>query len=243
MIEINLVPDVKQELIRARHVRTVVVSSAVTVGLVALGIVILLAIYTFGVQTVRANIADDAIKTKSKELAGIGDLGNTLTIQHQLSRLSELYDQTNVDSRFFDLLAAINPSAPNQVSFSLARIDAETKTIRLEGQAANGYAAADVLKKTILGTSLSYKSDNETKTAPLTGEVSTTDLSYGEDSSGKKVLRFTLTFVYDDAFFARSSQDAVILRPDRQNATDSFLRLPESLFGDRADDQNGGGNG
>ncbi len=72
MIEINLVPDVKQELIRARHVRTVVVSSAVTVGLVALGIVILLAIYTFGVQTVRANIADEAIKTKSKELAGRG---------------------------------------------------------------------------------------------------------------------------------------------------------------------------
>ena len=243
MIEINLVPDVKQELIRARHVRTVVVSSAVTIGLVALGIVILLAIYTFGIQTVRASMADEAIKTKSKELSGITDLANTLTIQHQLSRLSELYDQTNVDSRFFDLLAAINPPAPNQVSFSLARIDAETKTIRLEGQATNGYAAADVLKKTILGTSLSYKNDNETKTAPLTSEVSTTDLSYGEDSTGKKVLRFTLTFVYDDSFFARSSQNAVILQPDRQNATDSFLRLPESLFGDRADNRNGGDNG
>lgn len=243
MIEINLVPDVKQELIRARHVRTVVVSSAVTVGLVALSIVILLAIYTFGVQTVRANIADDAIKSKSKELAGISDLANTLTIQHQLSRLSELHGQTNVNSRFFDLLAAINPSAPNQVSFSLARIDAEAKTIRLEGQAMNGYAAADVLKKTILGTSLSYNEGDETETAPLTGEVSMTDLSYGEDSSGKKVLRFTLTFIYDDAFFARSSQDSVIIRPDRQNATDSFIRLPESLFGDQADGRDGSDNG
>lgn len=240
MIEINLVPDVKQELIRAKRVRTVVVSGAIVVGLIALGIVILLALYLFGVQTVRENIADSEIDKKSKELASVTDLDNTLTIQHQLSKLTELHDQKNIDSRFFDLLAAINPAEPNQVVFSLARLDSDEKMVRLEGQAVNGYAAADVLKKTITGTSISFQdSDSKKNTVPLADDVSMSELSYGEDSSGKKVLRFTLTFSYNDAFFARSSKDAIIIRPDRQNVTDSYLRLPESLFGERVSDNKG----
>jgi hypothetical protein len=240
MIEINLVPDVKQELVRARQVRTIVISVAVVVGLVSVGIVIVLALILFGLQTVRSNYADDAIRTKSQQLANVSDLANTLTIQHQLATLSGLYAQTTMDSRFFDLLAAINPPAPNQVTFSLARVDSDTQTIRLEGQAVNGYGAADTLKKTILGTTLTYHEGGESKTAHLTSNVSTSELSYGEDSTGKKVLRFTLTFEYDPAFFARSSEGAIIVRPERQDATDSVLRLPESLFGDRATDQKGG---
>ncbi|MDB5184090.1 MAG: putative Fimbrial assembly family protein [Candidatus Saccharibacteria bacterium] len=242
MIEINLVPDVKQELIRAKRVQTVVITGAVFVGIAAIAIVILLALYLFGVQTVRSNLADSAINDKSKQLSNVSDLANTLTIQNQLTKLTELHNGKNIDSRFFDLLVAVNPEAPNNVTFSTTRIDADTKTIRLEGQAANGYTAADVLKKTILGTTISYKDSTGTKSVALTKGVSTSDLSYGEDSSGKKVLRFTLSFVYDDTFFARSSEAATILRPDRQNATDSFLHLPESLFSDRATADSTGGN-
>ena len=242
MIEINLVPDVKQELIRAKRVQALVISGAIMVGLVAIGIVILLALYLFGVQTVRSNLADSAINDKSKQLSNVSDLANTLTIQQQLTQLTQLHNQKNIDSRFFDLLAAINPEVPNNVTFSTTHIESDTKTIRLEGQAENGYTAADVLKKTILGTTLSYKDGGEAKSVPLTNEVSTSDLSYGEDSSGKKVLRFTLSFIYADQFFERTSQDATILRPDRQNATDSFLRLPESLFSDRASATTGGSN-
>jgi hypothetical protein len=237
MIEINLVPDVKQELIKANRVRTVVVSTAILVGLSALGIVVLLAVYYYLGQAVRSNIADSQITDKSKQLKAVSDLSNTLTIQNQLSKLDELHDKKNITSRFFDLLVAINPPAPNQVSFSLARVEASEKTIHLEGQAINGYSAAEVLKKTILGTTLSYRDkNNKTQSVPLATNVSTSELSYGEDSTGKKVLRFTLSFVYDDAFFARSSKDAIIVRPDRQNVTDSFLHLPEGLFSDRATD-------
>src|SRR6476646_4527024 len=116
MIEVNLVPDVKQELIKANRVRTVVISTAVLVGLVAVGIVVLLAIYLFLGQTVRSNLADGAISEKSKQLAAVPDLAKTLTIQHQLSKLTALHDNKNITSRFFDLLVAINPAAPNQVS-------------------------------------------------------------------------------------------------------------------------------
>lgn len=240
MIEINLVPDVKQELIKTNRIRTVVVSAALLVGAVSIGVVVLLAVYLFLGQTVRSNIVAGQIKDKYKELSSIEDLDNTLTVQQQLGALSEQHDKKNILSRFFDLLVAINPPAPNQVVFSTARVEADDLTIRLQGQAVNGYIAADVLKKTILGTKFSYRdSNNDMQTVPLATNVSTTELSYGEDSTGNKVLRFTMIFEYDPAFFERSSRDAIIIRPDRQNATDSYLRLPESLFGDRASDEGG----
>lgn len=239
MIEINLVPDVKQELIKAKRTRAIVVSSAVLAGLVAVGIVALMALYLFAVQGVRSNLANDNIKKKSDELAAVSDIENMLTIQHQLTRLSELHDDKTISSRFFDVLVAVNPPAPNNVSFSQARMDEKTSLIRLEGQAANGYNAGEVLKQTILGTKLSYvNAQGEAETVNLTDHVSTNELSYGEDTTGKKVLRFTFTFEYDTAFFARSSQNAIVIKPNRENVTDSYKRLPTSLFVDGAN--NGG---
>lgn len=244
MIEINLVPDVKQELIRAKRARTIVISTAVITGLSSIAIVALLAVYAFLGQTVRSSFADSAIKDKSAELSKVADLSDALTIQHQLAELSSIHAETHKMSRMFELLAAINPGAPNQVSFSTVRVDTETGTVRLEGQAVNGFNAADTLKKTILNTSFSYRDEsNELRTVPITTSTSLSELSYGEDSTGRKVLRFTLTFLYDEAFLSPASTDAVIVPPNRQNATDSFLHLPESLFADRIDEKEGGTNG
>src|ERR1700757_27558 len=115
MIEVNLVPDVKQEYIRAKRVQALVVSGTVVVGIAAIGIVVLLALYLFGVQAVRSNLADSAISDKGKQLSGVSDLAKMLTIQHQLTVLGQLHDQKNIYSRFLDLLGAINPPAPNNV--------------------------------------------------------------------------------------------------------------------------------
>lgn len=239
MIEINLVPDVKQELIKAKRTRTMVVSIAIIVGVVSVGIVILLCVYLFGVQTLRQTLADKAIDDNSAKLKQVPDLGNMLTIQNQLSVVNELHDKKNIDSRLFELLTAINPSKPNQVIFSQVKIDSENGTIHIDGQAANGFVAADVLKKTIQAASFSYKDEDTTKTELLASNISVSNLSYGEDANGAKVLRFSMDFEYTQALFSRASEDAVIVRPDRQNATDSFKRLPESLFGSRANDIGG----
>lgn len=240
MIEINLVPDVKQELIKAQRVRTTVISITILIGIISVGVVALLAFYLFGVQTVRSAVADNRIKQATGELQQIDDLSNTLTIQNQLSKLSIMHDNKHIDSRFFGILTAINPPAPNDIVLSSAKLDADTKTVTIDGQAANGYEAAELFKKTILSTKMTYKdSDGAGQNVPLTDEVSTSDISYGEDASGKKVLRFTMSFVYPDELFARSSRDAVIERPGRQNVTDSYLRIPQSLFSERATDIEG----
>lgn len=240
MIELNLVPDVKQELIKAQRVRTAVISVTILVGLVSVGVVVLLALYLFGVQTVRNNLTDTDIKNKAAELEKVSDISNTLTIQNQLSNLSVMHDSKNITSRIFDVLTAINPPAPNTIVMSSVKLDADNKTISIDGQAANGFEAAELFKKTILTTTMSYKGENgEQQKVPLTTDVSTSDTSFGEDASGKKVLRFTMSFVYPDEFFARSSKDATVDRPDRKNVTDSYLRIPQSLFSDRASDLGG----
>lgn len=237
MIEINLIPDVKQELLKAQQARNYVITGAVITGIAAVAIVIVLGLI-LGAQTVTSTVIDGNVSKSNKQLQGVADLSDTLTIQNQLSKLSEMHNTKNIDSRIFPLLDAINPSAPNNVAISSARIDSELKTITVEGQAPNLYEAAEAFKKTIVGTTIVYRDEsNGEERIPLVknaNDVTTSDISVGEDASGKKVLRFTLSFVYPDELFARSSRNAIIESPARRNVTDSYLRVPQSLFSEKA---------
>jgi Tfp pilus assembly protein PilN len=239
MIEINLVPDVKQELLNAQRVRTSVISLSIIVGLATVGIVVVLAIWVFVVQAARGALADGAIKEESAKLAEIEDISNTLTIQNQLSKLSSMHDSKNIDSRVFDILTTINPAAPNNVSITNLSLDSATKTIRIEAQA-SGYPALEVFKKTIEATKFQFTKDGQKQTVPLASQIDdSSDRSYGEDASGAQVLRFSLSFMYPDELFSRQSADAVIVAPTRSNVTDSFLGVPTSLFSAKATDKEG----
>lgn len=240
MIEINLVPDVKQELINAQRVRTSVITLSIFVGIAAVGAVILLAIYVFGIQAARGLLSDEAIKTESQKLAQVKDISNMLTIQNQLSKLPAMHDSKSIDSRIFDVLTTINPPAPNNVSITNLALDSSTKTIKIEGQAANGYPALEVFKKTINATNFEFAKAGEKQVVPLASQMSDSDRSYGDDASGARVLRFTLSFVYPDELFSRTAENALIVAPTRTNVTDSYLGVPNSLFTANA---NGAGEG
>lgn len=240
MIEINLVPDVKQELLNAQRVRTSVISLSIIVGLATVGIVVVLAIWVFVIQAARGALADGAIKEESAKLAGVEDISNTLTIQNQLSKLSAMHDNKSIDSRVFDILTTINPPAPNTVAITNLTLDSEEKTIKIEAQAA-GYPSLEVFKKTIEATKFQFTKDGSTQTVALASQIDdSSDRSYGEDASGAKVLRFTLSFVYPDELFSPLSDNAAIIAPTRTNVTDSLLGVPNSLFTAKAADAEGG---
>lgn len=236
MIEINLVPDVKQELIKAQRVRASVISIAIVVGIAAVGVVVLLAVWVFAIQTARGVLTDNTIKTESEKLAKVQDVENTLTIQNQLNKLPTTHDSKSIDSRLFDILTTINPPEPNSVAITNVALNSEEKTIKLEAQAKNGYPALEVFKKTITGTRFEYIENDERQSVELASQMSDSDRSYGEDATGAKVLRFTLTFVYPEKLFSRTAKNATIVAPERSNVTDSFLGVPESLFMQRASD-------
>ncbi|MET0980244.1 MAG: hypothetical protein ABWX90_03250 [Candidatus Saccharimonadales bacterium] len=240
MIEINLVPDVKQELINAQRVRTNVVSLSIIVGIAAVGIVVVLAVWVFVVQAARGSLSDTAIKDESAKLANVTDISNMLTIQNQLKQLSAMHGAKHIDSRIFDVLTTINPPAPNSVSISNLSLDSETKTIKIEAQMASAYSGLEVFKKTINATKFEFTKDGEKQSIPLASEMSHSDLSYGDDASGARVLRFTILFVYPEELFSRSVEDTVIVAPTQTNVTDSFLGVPNSLFSPKANDTQGG---
>lgn len=237
MIEINLVPDVKQELIKAQRVRTTVITVSVLIGIASLAVVALLAFYIFAIQTVRGVVADNAIKDGSNKLAKVDDLSKTLTLQNQLTILPELNSSKKIDSRIFDVLTAIIPQSPNDIQISTLSVDSDTNLVTIDGQAANSYAAVEVFKKMIEGAKVKYTdSDNKQQQISLASDISTSDISYGEDSSGTKVLRFTLSFVYADELFSPDSKNVSIVVSTSGNVTDSYLGVPTSIFTDSATD-------
>lgn len=235
MIEINLVPDVKQELIKARQARSAVVSGAIISMIIAVAVVALLATYVYGGQNLRGAIADKAIKDGSTKLASVDDLSKVLTIQNQLTKINALNDDKKIDSRVFDLLQAIIPPEPNQVQISSFIVDAATSTIRLEGQTAQ-YPGLEAFKKTIDAAYIRYQEDGAQKDVRLAKDISLADISYGEDSTGTKVLRFTLSFGYATELFSPKTTAPSFVLINGGNVTDSHLGIPKSIFTDRASD-------
>ncbi len=237
MIEINLVPDVKQELIKAQRIRSTVIAASLLIGSISVAVVALLVMYIFTVQAVRGGLVDNAIKQGSDKLASVEDLSKVLTIQNQLTKISDLNSNKNIYSRIFDLLSSIIPPSPNDVQISNLKIDSTTDLITIEGQASNSYAAVEVFKKTIEGAKVRYTdSNNKAQEVTLASSISTSDTSYGEDSSGIKVLRFTISFVYAPELFSLASKNASVVITIKGNATDSYIDIPKSIFADRAKD-------
>lgn len=238
MIQINLVPDVKQEMLHAQRMRNVAISLSIVIGLVAVGVVVALALILGG-QVAVQKIEEGQITSGYNKLSSISDLDSALTIQNQLGTISSQNDKRTIDSRLLDVLAAINPPAPNDVKLSKVTLDPTQNTITLEGSAVGGYPATDVFRKTILNTKITAKQQGNSnlEEMSLTSNVTLQDTSYGEDASGAKVVRFTIIFTYPDGLLDNRMSEVRISTPSaRVDVTDSKTLIPDSMFSQAATD-------
>lgn len=238
MIQINLIPDVKLEMLRAQRVRNVATSIAVFAGIVAGGIVALLAVIYGGQIGLQAKYNND-IKKEYAQLSGTKDINNALTVQNQLAKISDVNSKRTVDSRLLDVLTKINPAAPDDIKIARVAIDPAESTLTIEGSAAGGYPSTEVFRKTILHTTVTYQTQNngDSSTDPLTNDVELKDTSYGQDDTGAKVVRFTVSFKYLDGLFDNSLKNVVVAGPaGRTDVTDSATRVPDSMFSKAASD-------
>jgi len=238
MIQINLVPDVKQEMLHAQRMRNVAISLSIVIGLVAVAVVVALALILGG-QVAVQKIQEGQITTGYNKLSSVSDLDSALTIQNQLGTISSQNDKRTIDSRLLDVIAAINPPAPNDVKLSKVTLDPTQNTITLEGSAVGAYPATDVFRKTILNTKITAKQqgNDSAEEMPLTSNVTLQDTSYGEDASGAKVVRFTIIFTYPDGLLDNRMSDVKISTPSaRVDVTDSKTLIPDSMFSQAATD-------
>ncbi len=236
MIQINLVPDIKQEMLRAQRMRNVTISLSIVAGIVAGGIVVAL-VAILGAQVAIEKYTDGQITSEYKKLADTQGINNALTIQNQLKTIADQHGKRTVDSRLLDVIAAINPAAPNDVKLSKVTLNPEDSTLILEGSAAGGYPATEVFRKTILNTTVFATRGGQAVEEPLTDEVTLQNTSYGEDATGMKVVRFSISFKYPAGLFTNEMSDVTIRTPSAKvDVTDSKTRVPDSLFSAQADD-------
>ena len=231
MIEINLLPNVKRELLKTRAMRNRVISISFLVGGASIAAVVVLALI-LGSQIAAEAVQNGVIKDRNDKLMAVEDLNKVVTIQHQLTKINEQHSGKKINSRIFDVVTAVNPVAPNNVSFSDIKVNPESKTITLEGSAVNGYSALETLKKTILNTKVQTTDGDKSSEVSLTKEIKYGDTSFGENSEGKKVLQFSFSFEYAEELLAPANNGTVsVLTPTgKVDVTDSRQGIPDSLF-------------
>ena len=232
MIQINLLPDVKRELIQAQRFRNIVISVSIVAAIVAVGVVVLLGVYVFGVQALRGKLSDDSIKTQFAKLSSQTDLDKALTLQNQISKVSASHENSTVDSRLFDILTTVISSSKQDIRVTTFSVDTTEGIITIEGEAPDGYKSLDALKKTLMATKFEYQTPGTTErqSIPLADQVMDGERSYGDSSSGDSVLRFNISFTYDPALLSRDSTTGKLIAPSVTNATDSALEVPSSIF-------------
>lgn len=236
MIQINLLPDIKRELIKTKRARSIVILGAIILGAASIGVVVLLAFTHFVVQNGLAENLKSEISEKAKKLRDVKDIDSLLTLQSQLNTIQEKHDTKTATSRIFSLLAEIAPIDPNRVVISNVSLNSNENTIRIEAQASNGFVAADIFKKTIAAVKYQYNIEGkQTEKKQVASNVVVSDYSYGEDAKGSKVLRFTTSFTYDKDLFLWNNRNVAVGKLDREDVTDSRQYLPKTLFGDRVE--------
>ena len=231
MIEINLLPNVKRELLKTRAMRNRVISISFLMGGASIAAVVVLALI-LGSQIAAEAVQNGVIKDRNDKLMAVEDLNKVVTIQNQLTKINEQHSGKKINSRIFDVVTAVNPVAPNNVSFSDIKVNPGSKTITLEGSAVNGYSALETLKKTILNTKVQTTDGDKSSEVSLTKEIKDGDTSFGENSEGKKVLQFSFSFEYAEELLAPANNGTVsVLTPTgKVDVTDSRQGIPDSLF-------------
>lgn len=132
--EINLVPAVKAQMIKAQKMRNIVLFICIVVSSVAVGFVVIL----FGIksgQDIAISGQDKRMEIMSQKINGFNEMNDLVTIQDQLNKISGILDEKTVLSRVFGALSVMMPEGGDDVKLSELRVDLDTSTLTMEGQA------------------------------------------------------------------------------------------------------------
>lgn len=189
MISLNLLPDVKKDLLRVRRERNLVVSISVVVVGASIGVLLLLS-GTLGVLVATKALIENGIKNDEqtiKQAQKKKQLDKYITVQNQLKQIGKLKSDQQVYSRLMDYLTQLNPAAPNNVQISSATIEAPTGSSGDTSSSSSSSASADGITMTIEGKTTNFSAldvyKNTLSKAQLSYEVEEEDTSSDSESS------------------------------------------------------------
>ncbi len=236
MLTLNLLPDVKRQYLRAKRLETRVIAIAILSALAAAGLVVVLAMWVYGVQTLQKSAGADAVKKNFAELKSIPYAENYLTLQNQLANISQLHGDKKVYSRLFDVLSKLNPSEPNTVLLSSVNLSDESQgLLELDGTTKT-FTGLETFRDTLKNASLNYtpKGSNESTKVPLFSNVTVVSQNLGKDKDNAPAVAFKITATIDSNTFARTTQNFTIDVP-KKDTTQAKQDAP--IFGAEGDSQ------
>lgn len=178
MISINLLPDVKKQLLRVRRERNLVVTISIFAMIVAGGVLAVLS-GTLGALSIAKALTENSINKSKEAIQDAIDnkqLNQYLTIQNQLSQIDGLKGDQQIYSRILGYLTELNPASPNNAQLqtvSLSNESGDGISMTLEGSVAN-FPALDVYRNTLASAELLYhdRTDEDEEGADDTSDAS-----------------------------------------------------------------------
>jgi Tfp pilus assembly protein PilN len=234
MIELNLLPDVKKEFLRAQKTRNRVTFFSIVAVIGAAGLTVAMAAFVYGVQNAQVYFLGQSIENRSVELENIPDIDKYLTVQNQLQRLDELHSTKNMYSRLLDLVKVLNPTAPNEVQLGSLELNDEAKQISLSGTT-NTFESFNIFKDTLENAQLVYKdpfAENQNASEPLFNSVAVENSGLTRVGNKQKVS-FVVSVTYNEKAFLNQYADVSVTVPNIET-TGSARQAPRPLFSEEA---------
>lgn len=154
--EINLVPDVKDEMIKALKLRNFTFFVCIVVASISVALIVIFASIAGGQQAV-VDGKKNTITNLSAKLNSYSDLGDFLTIKNQLSNVGSISDNKKLLSRTFSVVSALLPTGADTIRLSELNVDlsGDSPVISFDAQANAGnppyidYNVLDSFKKSM----------------------------------------------------------------------------------------------
>lgn len=139
--EINLVPDIKNDMIKTLKLRNIVFFICIVV---AIGSVSFIAIFgtIAGGQQIAIDSKNQTLENLSEKLNSYSDLNEFLTIKDQLSNIQAITDNKTVTSRTFNILSALLPTGSDTITISelVVNLEEDQPYLTFEANANAGVA-------------------------------------------------------------------------------------------------------
>lgn len=237
MVQFNLLPDVKLQYIKAERTKRTVVSLCVIIAGAAVGLFILFFTAVNVVQKQHMGNLNEDIDNYVKQLEEKPELSKILTIQNQLSSLSQLHSQKPVVSRTFTYIQQVTPQKASMESLT---INFAEHTMMIEGSA-DSLATVNTFTDTLKFTTFNAETAGEQKSnIAAFAEVVLSDFSIASVTAGdvNKAANYSITLKYDPLIFNDASKVTLVV-PSKVT-TRSETEKPADIFQRQSDETTGG---
>ena len=230
MVQLNLLPDVKLQYIKAkRNKRFVMLLSALVVA-VSVGLFVIMFGFVFGVQKHRSDSLEKDIKNGISTIQKTPEIDKILTVQNQLQVINAKHEEKPATARILPYIAQTLPAGAKLTSLNA---DFTTGIINLSGTTSD-INSSNKLVDTLKFAEYRTKKDNpnDEQTGRAFSEVV---LSSYSTEAGKS--NFTISMKFDPILFKNT--ETVELNIPGIVSTRSSTEKPNIEFIDK--NQNSGG--